>query len=81
MRVYGGELNVLIREEVGTLQVLCSQEVLKKIIDAHDIQEPIWMDEGPHLITSMDFTDLEQARLGYDLFVLNLTLRKITHST
>lgn len=74
-------LNVLIREEEGALQVLCSQEVLKKIIDAHDIQEPIWMEGGPHLITSMDFTSLEQARLGYDLFVLNLTLRKITHST
>ena len=75
------QLNVLLREEEDALQVLCSQEVLKKLIDAHDIQEPIWMDEEPHLITSMDFADLEQARLGYDLFVLNLTLKKITHST
>ncbi|GEM48345.1 hypothetical protein [Deinococcus cellulosilyticus] len=80
MKVFGLQLNVLIRDEDGMWQVLCSQDVLKKLIDAFDIQEHIWVEGEPHQISSIDFTDLEEARLGYDLFVMNLTVRRITRS-
>lgn len=80
MKVFGTSLNVMVRQENNVHQVICSLQVLNMLMDAHDILEPIFMDNQPHWISHADFTDLEAARLAEDLFVVRLTLEPMQTS-
>lgn len=47
MKVFGTSLNVMVRQEDNVHQVICSLQVLNMLMDAHDILEPIFMDNQP----------------------------------